>query len=210
VAHVEIIGRRSSHFTRVALVFAEELGVPYELVPVYDLKSLDPACYGGNPALKVPALRRGGALVFGAENVCRALADMTPGARVVWPEEMRDDLSRNAMELVRHAMTAQVQLAFGTIIAGLPAENVYFTKGRAGFEGALRWLDEHLGGALAALPSPRAVSFVEAMLFCLVEHLAFRGTLPLEPYPELAAFARAFGARPSAGRTSYRFDAPPA
>jgi hypothetical protein len=57
---VQIIGRSSSHFTRVALVFAHELGVPFELVPIYDMTEVDPAVYAGNPALKLPTLRRSG------------------------------------------------------------------------------------------------------------------------------------------------------
>ena len=62
---VEIIGRQSSHFTRVTRMFAHELGVEVELVPIYDLTEADAAIYAGNPARKIPTLRRaGGALVF--------------------------------------------------------------------------------------------------------------------------------------------------
>jgi glutathione S-transferase len=204
---VQIIGRSSSNFTRVALVFAHELGVPFELVPVYDLTIVDPAAYGGNPALKIPTLRAGASLVFGAENICRTLADLAgANARIVWPEQLRDAVSRNAQELVWHGMTAQVQLSFGTLIAKLPADNVYFAKGRDGFEGALCWLDNHLASVLAVLPAARDVSLFEVSLFCLVEHIVFRGTLSLEPYPSLVRFAADFAARPSAQRTQYRFD----
>lgn len=207
---VEIIGRSSSHFTRVVLVFAHELGVPFELVPIHDLTSIDAEVFAGNPALKLPTLRRAGSLVFGAENICRALAELaeTP-VRVVWPEALRGDVSRNAQELVWHAMAAQVQLVLGTLVGKLPAEHPYFAKGRAGFEGALRWLDEHLPAALAALPAERDVSLFEVTLFCLMEHLGFRGSLPVEPYPALMQHVRAFGERPSARRTAYKFDAPP-
>ena len=38
---LQIVGRTSSHFTRVAVIFATELGVRFELVPVYDLSSLE-------------------------------------------------------------------------------------------------------------------------------------------------------------------------
>lgn len=209
MSDVQIIGRSSSHFTRLTLVFAHELGVPFELVPIHDMTVVEPDVYAGNPALKLPTLRRGGSLVFGAENICRALAELA-GAdrRVVWPEECRSDTARNAHELVRHAMAAQVQIVFGTVLCGLPADNLYFTKARQGFEGALRWLDEHLGSVLAELPSPRDISLFEASLFCLVDHLSFRATLPLAPYPALARFAADFAARPSAQRTPYRFDAP--
>ncbi len=209
---VELIGRSSSLFTRVPLIFAHELGVPFQLVPVPDMTELEPATYGGNPALKLPSLRRAGSVVFGAENVCRALVDLAhSNERIVWPEMLSDDVSRNAHEMLRHAMAAQIQLVFGTLVAHLPGDNLYFVKGRAGFEGALSWLNEHLKVTLRALPSPRLVSLFEVMLFCLVEHLAFRGTLSVEPYPQLVRFTRDFAARPSAQHTAYRFDpAPPA
>jgi glutathione S-transferase len=208
---VQLVGRSSSLFTRVPAIFAHELRVPFELLPIHDMTAVDPAVYGGNPALKLPALRRDGSLVLGAENICRALADMADGTlRVVWPEQLREDVSRNAQELVWHAMAAQVQLVLGTIVGKLPADNVYFKKGRAGFEGALRWLDDNLASALGALPSPRDVSLFEVTLFCLIEHIAFRGTLPLDPYPSLRRFTADFALRPSAQSTVYRFDAPPA
>ena len=38
---LQIVGRRSSHFTRLTRVFAEELGVPYEIVPIYDMTVRD-------------------------------------------------------------------------------------------------------------------------------------------------------------------------
>ncbi len=209
---LQLVGRRSSLFTRVPRIFAHELGVPLELVPIYDMTEQDPATYAGNPALKLPTLRRpGGGLVFGAENISRALAEH-PGAaplRVVWPEQLRLDAARNAQELTWHAMAAQVQLVFGTVIGKLPADNVYFAKGRTGFLGALRWLDDHLDEVLRALPPERDLSLLEVTLFCLVEHLPFRGTLPVDPYPALVHFARAFGARPSARETAYALDTPP-
>ncbi|MGO9593410.1 MAG: glutathione S-transferase family protein [Steroidobacteraceae bacterium] len=204
---VRIIGRSSSLFTRVPLIFAEELGIRYELVPIYDMTAMDPQAYGGSPALKLPSLRRGESLLFGAQNICRALAEISASPlRIVWPEDLRDDMSRNAQELVWHAMGAQVQLVFGTIIGKLPADNVYFAKGRAGFESSLRWLDRHAAQILGTLP-PRDISLFEVSLFCLMEHLAFRGTLPVEPYPSLVRFSQEFAARPSAQHTVYRFDA---
>ncbi|NUP04599.1 MAG: hypothetical protein HOW73_00890 [Polyangiaceae bacterium] len=205
---VQIIGRSSSLYTRVPLVVAHELGVPYELAPVFDLTTADSAVYGNNPALKIPSLRRAGSVLFGAENVCRALEDLSESRRrIVWPEELRSDLSRNAQELVWHCMAAQVQLVFGTIIGKL--DNIYFTKARAGFEGGLRWLDEHCKLALEALPAERDISLFEVTLLCLIEHLEFRGTLPVDPYPSLVAFARTYATRPAAQQTAYRFDPPP-
>jgi glutathione S-transferase len=210
MTEVQIIGRSSSHFTRVTQIFALELGVPYELVPVYDIAALDSKVFAGNPALKIPTLRRGGALLFGTENICRALAELsTTNKRVVWPEQFRSDLSRNAQELLWHSMAAQVQLAIGTVVAKLPADNIYFVKGRAGFEGALHWLNENVTAVISAFPVERDLSLFEVALFCLMEHLPFRGTLPAEPFPALNQFTRNFAERASAKRTAYRFDAPP-
>lgn len=210
VTPVVVVGRSSSHFTRVVRIFAHELGVPFELVPVHDMTRDDPAAYGDNPALKLPTLRLGAARVFGTENICRTLAEHAGGARrVVWPEDARALVARNAQELAWHGMAAQVQIAFGTTIAKLPADNIYFAKARAGFAGALRWLDEHVDEALASLPAPRDLSLFEVVLFCLVEHIAFRATMPLDVYPSLTRFARSFAARPSAESTPYRFDPAP-
>lgn len=207
---LQIIGRSSSHFTRVPRIFAHELGVPFELVPIYDMTVVDPELYAGNPAMKMPVLRRAGSLVFGAENICRTLADEADKKlRIVWPEQLRSDAARSAQELVWHGMAAQVQLIFGTMVAKLPADNLYFTKARQGFEGALQWLDANLARVLGELPSPRDLSLFEVTLFCLVEHVSLRGTLPIAPYPSLVRFAAEFSQRPCAQGTAYRFDAPP-
>ncbi|HEU4625823.1 MAG TPA: glutathione S-transferase family protein [Steroidobacteraceae bacterium] len=209
---MQIVGRNSSHFTRLPRIFAQELGVPLELVPIYDMRALGPEVYAGNPALKLPILRTEQGVVFGALNICRVIAERaTRPARIVWPEDLRDELSRNAQEMVWHAMTAQVHIIMGTGIGKLPAENIYFAKMRAGFEGALRWLDANLEAALRALPAPRDLSVFEVSLFCLIEHLAFRVTVPVEPYTALTRFATDFAAaKPSLRQTAYRFDTPPA
>jgi glutathione S-transferase len=207
---MQIVGRRSSLFTRMPLIFAAELGVSHEFVPIYDMTELGPEVYAGNPALKLPILRADGSVLFGALNICRAIAERaSQPARIVWPEELRDDLSRNAQELVWHCMAAQVQLIVGTIIGKLPADNVYFAKARAGLEGSLGWLDTNLPAVISALPEPRALSVFEVSLCCLVDHLTFRATIPTETYPSLTRFARELAMRPSVERTAYRFDVPP-
>lgn len=207
---LQIVGRRSSHFTRLACIFAEELAVAYDIVPIYDMTQRDPGIYADNPALKLPILRIEDRTVFGTENICRTIAERArASAEIVWPEQLRGDVSRNAQELVWHCMTAQVQIVFGTVLAKLPADNLYFEKARAGFEGALACLDAHLPEALEALPPSRQLSLFEASLFCMMDHLQFRKTVPVERYSVLQAFVRSFGERPSAQRTPYRFDAPP-
>lgn len=207
---LQIVGRRSSHFTRMARMFAEELGVAHEVVPIYDMTERDPGIYADNPALKLPILRGEDGAVFGTENICRALADRAPASvQVIWPEQLRKTISRNAQELVWHCMTSQVQIVFGTGMAKLPADNLYFEKARLGFDGALAWLDAHLAEALAALPSSRQLSLFETSLFCMIDHLHFRPTLPVEKYAALESFARSYAERPSAQRTPYQFDVRP-
>jgi glutathione S-transferase len=199
---VQIIGRTSSLFTRIALIFAEELGVAYALSPLAQLTTMNAEAYAGNPALKIPSMRDGDVVLFGAQNICRALAERGRSARIVWPETLTDALSRNAHELLAHSLTAQVQLAMGTIVCGLPADNAFFAKARAGLEGSMRWLDEHVPTVLASFP-PRDLSFFEVSLHCLMEHFAMRPTLSPEPYRNLLSFSAEFAQRPSARTTAY-------
>jgi glutathione S-transferase len=203
---MEIIGRSSSHFTRMARIFAEELGVPHRLVPVPDMTVVSADAYGDNPAMKLPVLRADGVTLFGAENICRAIAERSGRAsRIVWPEDLTDYLSRNAQELVWHGMAAQVQLVFGAEICKLPADNTYFVKARQGFNGALLWLERHIAGVLQHLPPARDLSMLEVSLFCLIDHLTFRPTVPIAPYQSLVSFTQEFGRRSGAASTAYRF-----
>lgn len=203
---MQLVGRRSSLFTRVPLMFALEVGVQMEFVPVPDMTRLEAVHYAGNPALKLPILRVDGAELFGALNICRALAERSTCQKlIVWPELLADTLSRNAQELVWHCMSAQVQLIMGTVINHLPPTDGFFAKTRAGLAGGLQWLDARIGECIAALPS-RSLSVFEVSLFCLIEHLAFRPMVALDAYPGLLRFAEAYGTRHSARQTTYRFD----
>jgi glutathione S-transferase len=207
---MQIIGRRSSLFTRMALIFAEEFAVAHEFVPIYDMKDLDAQAYAGHPALKLPILRRGDATLFGTQNICRALAEhASVSDEVAWPESMRDDMMCNAQELVWHCMSAQVQLLMGTVVARLPTDNLFFVKLRTGVEGSLGWLDAHLDAIVEQLPAQRRLSVFEVSLFCLIEHLSWRSTVSLDGFAELARFSATYAARPSSARTSYAFDVPP-
>jgi glutathione S-transferase len=203
---LEIIGRRSSLFTRVATMFAETLQVPWRLKHVADLAALDRDAYADNPAMKIPVLRIDGQVLFGTENICRALAARAAEHRpvhVVWTEDLADPLSRNAQELVWHCAAAQVQLVMGTVIGGLPADNAFFLKARLGLESSLAWLDGNLDQVVASLPADRHLSLFETTLFCLVEHLSFRPTVSLAEYPRLNAFAARFGSSEAARATAY-------
>lgn len=209
---LQLVGRHSSVFTRLPLLFAEQLGVAYEFQPIKDMTETASAVYAGNPALKLPILRVAGEVVFGAQNICRVITERAAAAGnaaasgIIWPEALRDPLSRNAQELVWHCMAAQVQLVMGTVLGKLPADNMFFVKARTGLEASLAWLDANLPQALARLPAPREWSLFEVSLFCLVEHLAFRPTVPMSACAELTAFSAQFGQREAAQRTAYRFD----
>jgi hypothetical protein len=209
---LRLTGRSSSHFTRVAAMFAHELHVPFELDVVHDLLSLDPATYGGHPALKIPTLHVGETALFGTENICRKLVEVAGRAhdpRVVLPEHVTADLARSAQELVWHAMAVQVQLIVGIRFAKLSSDNVFFAKAKAGMVGSLTWLEEHLERALDHLPAARDVSVLEVTLFCLVEHIAFRPTVPLDAFSRLRELATTLASRESAQRTVFRADPAP-
>jgi glutathione S-transferase len=204
---LELVGRRTSHFTRLPLLLAHSLGVPCPLAPIRDLRDARPDTYAGNPALKLPVLRHGSETVFGSLNICRTLAAhpaATPGALIIWPEDMHNLVARNAWELLWHGMHAQVQLAMGIAVCGLPHGNAYFEKARAGLLGVLDWLDQNLDGVLATLPEQRHISLFEAALFCLVEHLEVRPTVSITELDALHEFAATFGARDAARATAYR------
>ncbi len=204
---VVIVGRSSSHFTRVAQVFARELGVLYELRVVRDLLSVDASDYGDNPALKIPSLRTASGTWFGALASCRELARLSPArAHILWPEDLTTPLASNTQELVLHAMATGVGLILGKVgqdegAPGTPAQ----AKLRASLEHTLAWLEAHAPTVIADLP-PRDLSFLEVSLCCLVEHLGFREVADTAPYPALRAFSARFGERASVRETPYRFD----
>ena len=54
-ADVVLLGRSSSHFTRVARIFAAEIGVTCEFQVASDLMATDCARFGGNPARNLVA-----------------------------------------------------------------------------------------------------------------------------------------------------------
>ncbi|MBX3226210.1 MAG: glutathione S-transferase family protein [Labilithrix sp.] len=197
---IRIVGRSSSHYTRVTRMFALELGVEHRFEPILQLGSVDASTYAGNPALKMPSLVDDEGPLFGTENICRRLAR---GRRdVVLRGDVEVRVVANAEELTLHGMAADVDVILAKL-AGQPAS----PKVVRGLENSLAWLDEHLAAVRAALPAGRAPSFVEVALYCLVEHLPFREVVDVAPYSRLATFCQEFGARASAVETAYRFDA---
>jgi glutathione S-transferase len=204
-----LVGRSSSHFTRITRMIAIELGVALTFRPVFDLTTLDVATYGDNPALKVPVLVTETGPLFGTENICRELARRA-GAKgkkgkkrsdVVLRGDLDSRLVANAEELTLHAMQTSVVIILGKMSGTAPA-----AKTMRSLENTLAWLDSNVNGVIAALPEGRAVSFVEVALFCLMRHLPFRNVLDVKPYAKLVAFADAYGQRASARETEYRID----
>ncbi|MEY4549691.1 MAG: hypothetical protein RL685_5886 [Pseudomonadota bacterium] len=204
LARPRIIGRSSSHFTRVVRLFAEESGVAYDLQVVPSLLADEAAAYGGNPGLRLPNLITRQGTVFGSLGSCRALAQLaTRPVRMVWPEATPAPLAANALELTVQAMSSEVSWIMVTSTGG--EGSPYAAKLRAALDGMLGWLDRELDAALAALPA-RDLSYLELSSFCLLEHLEFRKVLELAPYARLQAFRARFAERPSARATPFQFD----
>ncbi len=204
----EIIGRQSSHYTRLVRIFALELGVTCQFTPIFDLISLDRSTYAGNPALKLPILNTGGEHIYGSQNICRTLWRISGNdQQVVWPEDSTSPLLMNAHEILAHAMSAQVEVIIHDIVEERPPDNAS-RKRRQSLVNCLVWMDEHLGQVLDALPE-RDLSVFEISLYCLVSHLPFRNPLDLSTMPNLQAFEQEFEKRNSAQATPYRFDSPP-
>jgi glutathione S-transferase len=202
-----IVGRSSSHFTRVTRIFAVELGIAAALRVVPDLTSSRAADYAGNPALRVPALVAASGTWFGALNVCRELARRSRHElRLIWPEALAQPLLANAQELTLQAMSTEVTLIMGSW-GGSELPAAHRDKLAASLRGCLLWLEENVEAVLVALPA-RELSYLEVTLFCLFTHLDFRGLAPTAEYARLAHFSGRFADRVSARSTPYRFDAP--
>ena len=200
-----LVGRSSSHFTRVARIFAHELGVEHEFRPVFDISSLDSGTFADNPTLRVPSLLTESAAWFGSQNVCRELARRaTRPTTIVWPEELGDAASANAQELVLDAMAAEVTIVMAKA-AALEKHHPFLEKPRARIDASVVWLERELSGVLARLPE-HSLSFLEVTAFCLCTHLGFRDVRSIDDCPKLVEFARRFAARDSARVTEYRFD----
>jgi hypothetical protein len=201
-----IIGRSSSHFTRVTRIFAAEMHVDCSFRVVRDLMSSDPGDYGGNPALRIPSLQTPRGVWFGSLNVCRELwRRSSPRPRVVWPEDLDEPLLANAQELVLQAMSTEVTLIMGKL-AGTSDSSAHHAKMRTGLVNMMSWLEENARSVIATLPPHRDLSYLEVTLFCLVTHLEFRDVLPTASYSELNKFCQQFATRASIGETTYRFD----
>jgi glutathione S-transferase len=201
-----LVGRSSSHFTRVARIFAAELGVPYQFRPVLDITSMDAKAYADNPALKVPALLDEQGSLVGTENICRELVRRSgDGSSVLLRGASPERIVLNAEELVLHAMASEVTLIMAAQQGGTRVPPKFMKS----LENTLGYLDENVEAIVAALPADRTLSFVEVALFCLVTHFPFRGTLDVTPWARLGEFCRRFGERASARATEYRFDAAP-
>ena len=207
-----LVGRSSSVFTRVARIFALELGIDHTFRIVPDLLASEAEKYGGNPALKLPTLLAPSGSWFGSLTICRELGRLTRRApRLVWPEQLMEPVLANAQELTLQAMTTEVALIMARQgMPGEPAANVaaspYQYKLRQSLGNSLAWLDEHVSEFVTRLPEHRDLSYLEVTLFCLVTHLEFREVLPMTGYAGLDEFRRSFGARSSAAATVYRYD----
>jgi hypothetical protein len=199
-----IVGRSSSHFTRVVRMFAAEFAVTCEFERVPTLMSEDVDVYGGNPALRLPNLVTADGVMFGALGSCRFLHTLaSTSVDVLWPEGVPLGLAANAQELTLQAMATEVTLIMSAGTGTDPSP--YATKLRHALVQMLVWLNANLTGALETLPT-RDVSYFEVALFCLLDHLEFRHITPLTPFAHLVDFRTRYALRVSARTTPFRFD----
>jgi len=209
-APLVLVGRSSSHFTRIARMFACELGVPHDFEIVRDLLARGAQDWGQNPALRLPVLRTDTGVWFGSLNICREFWRRSDRSRIiVWPEQFETPLLANAQELTLQAMSTGVELLMARAAAPNASDtlaNPHLAKRRASLEGTMNWLDSHLREVLAELPAARDASFLEVSLFCLTTHLDFRGLMSTEPLRALRDFCEQVGERESARSTVYLFD----
>jgi glutathione S-transferase len=203
---ITIVGRSTSHFTRITRILATELGLQYTYQVVSDIKVVDPANYAGNPALRVPILRTPKGDWYGSLNICRELWRRTGGKlRVVWPEHHEHSRLANAQEFVSQGMATEVSLLMARFL-GEP-DGAHAAKQRHSLVNMVEWLDQNVESALAQLPTDRELSYLELSLYCFVRHAAFRDVLPLEPYGNLLEFCRGYERRRSfIADTAYRVD----
>ncbi|HTQ08338.1 MAG TPA: glutathione S-transferase family protein [Polyangiaceae bacterium] len=208
-APLTIIGRHSSHYTRIVSIFAAELGLECAFEPVFDIRSTDARLFGENPLLRVPSLVTPEGVWFGSSNACRELARRSSSdVPLVWPEDHVTPLAANAQEITTDAMATGVVIATSRMNE-LADDAPALVKSFARLRGAVDWLEANLDVALAALPE-RRLSFLEVSSFCLLTHLGFRELSSIAEHPRLTAFCERFGARPSARATGYYFDRPSA
>jgi glutathione S-transferase len=201
-----IIGRSSSHFTRVARIYAAEARLDYTFQLARDLMALDQTAYGDNPALKLPILQTPRGVWFGALNISRELCRQSSSRpKAVWPEDFDQPLLANAQELVLQAMTTEVMLIM-TRLAGTDEASAHQVKMRQSLTNTMAWLERNAEKVLAELPSNRDLSYLEVTLYCLVQHLPFRGVLTVDAYAKLNEFCQRFASRDSVRETAYRLD----
>ena len=200
-----IVGRSTSHFTRVTRIFAAEAGLEFAFQVVPDLRLFAQADYAGNPALRVPILRTPGGEWFGSLNICRELwRRSAQKPRVVWPEDLEQPVLANAQELVLQAMSTEVTLLMSRFFG--ESDGAHAAKLVQSLTNSVEWLERHVDAVLARLPVNRDLSYLELTLYCLVRHLPFREALSTEPYARLNEFCRAYETRPAVNDTPYRVD----
>ena len=207
MSRLVLAGRSSSHFTRLARIFAIESGRDFDFELLEDLASTNAENYSGNPSLTIPVLLVDDQAVLGSVNICRKFAELS-GQREHYslPEDFIGcQLLQNAHELVMTGMSAQVTIVFSTLFAGIARENSLVMKSHERLNGLLAWLNTNWQEILAQLPQG-TLSTIEVGLFCLLEHIDFRGTEGIFVGRELQEFVTNFGARQSAEDTPFKMD----
>ena len=160
---MKLYGRSSSHFTRIARIFALEAEVAFEFVLIRDLMSQEPDDYGGHPAMKMPTLQTEEGIWFGSLPICRELIACSElNLEVIWPENLERPVAANAQELVTTAMSSEVGLIMGKA-TGIAPDNAQQVKTRASLLGAMEWLELNADRAIATLHPEKRLYVVQRM-----------------------------------------------
>jgi glutathione S-transferase len=201
-----LVGRSSSHFTRITRIFAHELEVQHDFEIVYDITSKSSRNFGDNPTLRVPSLRTPGGTWFGSLPICREFGRRSRhhGRRIVFPEHSTNACASNAQEIITDVMGAEITIVMSRL-ARVPSDSPLLQKSAARIAASVDWLERELPRALESMPSG-ALSFLEVSAYCLFTHLGFREVMSIDDRPNLVAFMKRFGERASAISTSYLLD----
>jgi glutathione S-transferase len=194
---LQLIGTPLSHFTRKVRIVLAELGVDFELVRTPGVLAPSPDAYGGNPLMRVPALRDGDLTLIDSDHIARYLVHKhDPGDRLGVCSLAADDLNRLA--LVNGIMANEVVLILAKR-GGLadPEAVAYFRKLATALDQALARLDHDV-----VIDAP-GFDYGDIALICMWQHIQhYQLRADLDRHARIAARVARCADRPSVASTT--------
>jgi glutathione S-transferase len=188
----QLFGTPLSHFTRKVRVLFAELGIDYDFVRAPGVLGHEPSVFGGNPLLRVPALRIDGETIIESDHIARHLVTRFDRAdRLGVKSERVADLNRLAV--VNGIMDNEVVLILAKRGGLTDLENVvYFRKLASAIESGLGWLDANLDA------DDRAFDYGDIAAICMWQHVShYQLVAGLDRFPRVAARVARFADRRS-------------